>query len=130
MDELIAALKARDPNDPEFHQVCAAALCAVCVPQVCCGESPSLLLLRGGGQAERPERGLEGGSRGEGGQQTANPTPNTTNTTQPTNPTKPKKAVEEVLHDVLPVLNDNPEFFDALDRMCEPERQISFRVPW
>ena len=49
---------------------------------------------------------------------------------QPPSPPKHTKAVEEVLHDVLPVLHANPEYFDALDRMCEPERQISFRVPW
>lgn len=42
------------------------------------------------------------------------------------------QAVEEVLNSLEPVLEKHPEWVDAniLDRICEPERQIMFRVPW
>lgn len=42
------------------------------------------------------------------------------------------QAVEEVLNSLGPVLEKHPEWVEAniLDRMCEPERQIMFRVPW
>ncbi|MTI66192.1 MAG: NADP-specific glutamate dehydrogenase [Firmicutes bacterium] len=42
------------------------------------------------------------------------------------------QAVEEVLGSLEPVLKKNPQFVDAnlLERICEPERQIMFRVPW
>ena len=35
-----------------------------------------------------------------------------------------------VLRSVGPVLAEHPEYVDVLSRLCEPERQIVFRVPW
>jgi glutamate dehydrogenase (NADP+) len=42
------------------------------------------------------------------------------------------QAVQEVLESVGPVLVKHPEFVDQkiIERICEPERQIIFRVPW
>lgn len=42
------------------------------------------------------------------------------------------QAVEEVLPTLAPVLEKHPEYIKAnlLERFCEPERQIMFRVPW
>ena len=42
------------------------------------------------------------------------------------------QAVTEVLHSLRPVIDANPEYKDAalLERLCEPERIIIFRVPW
>ena len=42
------------------------------------------------------------------------------------------QAVEEVAEAVLPILDDHPRFknMKILERMVEPERVISFRVPW
>ncbi len=42
------------------------------------------------------------------------------------------QAVEEVAEAVLPMLNDHPRFnnMKILERMVEPERVITFRVPW
>ncbi|MTI46755.1 MAG: NADP-specific glutamate dehydrogenase [Firmicutes bacterium] len=42
------------------------------------------------------------------------------------------QAVEEVLKSLEPVIEKHPEYINAnlLERMCEPERQILFRVPW
>jgi len=42
------------------------------------------------------------------------------------------QAVREVFESLAPVLTKNPEYADAaiLERICEPERQIIFRVPW
>ncbi len=42
------------------------------------------------------------------------------------------QAVREVLVSLDPVLERHPEYVDAciLDRIVEPERQITFRVPW
>jgi glutamate dehydrogenase (NADP+) len=42
------------------------------------------------------------------------------------------QAVIEVFDSLGPVLLKHPEFVDAavLERLCEPERQIIFRVPW
>jgi glutamate dehydrogenase (NADP+) len=42
------------------------------------------------------------------------------------------QAVEEVLHSLGPVLEKHPEYVDAnlLERFCEPERQIMFKVSW
>ena len=42
------------------------------------------------------------------------------------------QAVEEVLTSLEPVINCHPEFEEAavLERMVEPERIITFRVPW
>jgi glutamate dehydrogenase (NADP+) len=42
------------------------------------------------------------------------------------------QAVREVLDSVAPALDKHPEYADAkiIERVCEPERQIIFRVPW
>ncbi|ROZ84952.1 NADP-specific glutamate dehydrogenase [Gordonia sp. OPL2] len=42
------------------------------------------------------------------------------------------QAVREVFESLTPVLRKNPQYTDAgiLTRLCEPERQIIFRVPW
>ncbi|WP_029291563.1 NADP-specific glutamate dehydrogenase [Cellulomonas sp. HZM] len=42
------------------------------------------------------------------------------------------QAVHEVFDSLGPVLVKHPEYVDAavLERLCEPERQIIFRVPW
>ena len=42
------------------------------------------------------------------------------------------QAVKEVFESLSPVLERNPQYVDAavLERICEPERQIIFRVPW
>ncbi|MEA1081122.1 NADP-specific glutamate dehydrogenase [Marinobacter qingdaonensis] len=50
------------------------------------------------------------------------------------NPNEPEfhQAVTEVLNSLEPVMADHPEYQDAklIERICEPERQILFRVPW
>ncbi|MET7935339.1 NADP-specific glutamate dehydrogenase [Streptomyces sp. NPDC005322] len=50
------------------------------------------------------------------------------------NPGEPEfhQAAREVLPALAPVLDAHPEYLDAriLERLCEPERQIIFRVPW
>jgi glutamate dehydrogenase (NADP+) len=42
------------------------------------------------------------------------------------------QAAREVLESLIPVIDENPEFADQglLERLVEPERVISFRVPW
>ena len=42
------------------------------------------------------------------------------------------QAVREVVESLADFLNENPKYVDAkiLERMVEPERAISFRVPW
>lgn len=42
------------------------------------------------------------------------------------------QAVEEVMNSLAPVLEKHPEYIEEnlLERFCEPERQIMFRVPW
>ncbi|AQW54628.1 MULTISPECIES: NADP-specific glutamate dehydrogenase [Streptomyces] len=42
------------------------------------------------------------------------------------------QAAHEVLHAIGPVLGAHPEYADAriVERLCEPERQLMFRVPW
>ena len=42
------------------------------------------------------------------------------------------QAVREVLDSLGPVVAKHPEYADAaiIRRLCEPERQIIFRVPW
>lgn len=42
------------------------------------------------------------------------------------------QAVREVFESLEPVLRKHPQYVDAavLERLCEPERQIIFRVPW
>jgi len=50
------------------------------------------------------------------------------------NPNQPEfhQAVTEVLNSLEPVIAEHPEYAEAklLERICEPERQILFRVPW
>jgi glutamate dehydrogenase (NADP+) len=50
------------------------------------------------------------------------------------NPNEPEfiQAAEEVIASILPVLDKNPDLkkLKILERMLEPERQISFRVTW
>jgi len=43
-----------------------------------------------------------------------------------------QQAVEEVAATILPYIADKPKYTDAriLERMCEPDRMISFRVAW
>ncbi|MCC9295831.1 NADP-specific glutamate dehydrogenase, partial [Clostridium sp. WLY-B-L2] len=42
------------------------------------------------------------------------------------------QTVEEVLGSIGPVFEKHPEYMEQnlLERFCEPERQIVFRVPW
>ena len=42
------------------------------------------------------------------------------------------QAVEEVLHSLIPAISQHPEYVEAniLERLCEPERVITFKVPW
>ena len=42
------------------------------------------------------------------------------------------QAVSEVLDSLGPVVDKHPEYLEAsvIERICEPERQIIFRVPW
>ncbi len=42
------------------------------------------------------------------------------------------QAVHEVLESLTPVVRRRPEYVEAsiIERICEPERQIIFRVPW
>lgn len=42
------------------------------------------------------------------------------------------QAVKEVLESLGPVLKKHPEFAEhkIIERICEPERQIIFRIPW
>ena len=42
------------------------------------------------------------------------------------------QAVREVLESLTPVVGKHPEYADAeiIRRLCEPERQVIFRVPW
>ncbi len=50
------------------------------------------------------------------------------------NPAQPEfhQAVHEVLETLAPVLAERPEFAEPglVERLCEPERQVIFRVPW
>lgn len=50
------------------------------------------------------------------------------------NPGEPEfhQTVEEVLESIAPVLEAHPEYVEAglIERLIEPERGISFRVPW
>jgi len=50
------------------------------------------------------------------------------------NPGEPvfHQAVHEVLESLAPVVSKHPEYVELklLERICEPERQIIFRVPW
>ena len=42
------------------------------------------------------------------------------------------QAVREVFESLSPVVSKHPDYVDAdiIGRLCEPERQIMFRVPW
>ncbi|WP_277682089.1 Glu/Leu/Phe/Val dehydrogenase dimerization domain-containing protein, partial [Saccharomonospora azurea] len=42
------------------------------------------------------------------------------------------QAVREVLESIGPAVGKHPQYADAkiVSRICEPERQIIFRVPW
>ena len=40
------------------------------------------------------------------------------------------QAVDEVITTLEPVLKKRPELIPILEKLCEPERQIMFRVPW
>lgn len=42
------------------------------------------------------------------------------------------QAVREVFESLAPVIKRNPSYLDEkiLERICEPERQVIFRVPW
>ena len=42
------------------------------------------------------------------------------------------QAVREVFDSLGPIIHRHPQYADAavLERICEPERQIIFRVPW
>ncbi|MEV7970447.1 NADP-specific glutamate dehydrogenase [Sphaerisporangium sp. NPDC088356] len=42
------------------------------------------------------------------------------------------QSVQEVLESIGPVLGKHPEYAESkiIERICEPERQIIFRVPW
>ena len=50
------------------------------------------------------------------------------------NPGEPEfhQTIEEVLTSIEPVLEAHPEYVEAglLERLIEPERTVSFRVPW
>ena len=50
------------------------------------------------------------------------------------NPGEPEfhQAVYEVMHSLAPLAEERPEYaqWSILQRVCEPERQIIFRVPW
>ncbi len=55
-------------------------------------------------------------------------------TVQEKNPNEPEflQAVKEVAVSVIPFVEEHPEYEKAkiLERMCEPERIVVFRVPW
>lgn len=40
------------------------------------------------------------------------------------------QAVREVFDTLGPAVQKNPDYLAVLERLCEPERQIIFRVPW
>src|SRR4051794_2161 len=50
------------------------------------------------------------------------------------NPAEPEfhQSVEEVLSSIGPVLAKHPDLAErkVIERLCEPERQVIFRVPW
>ena len=50
------------------------------------------------------------------------------------NPGEPEflQALSEVLETLGPVMDKQPEYAEhkIIERLCEPERQIIFRVPW
>ena len=50
------------------------------------------------------------------------------------NPAEPEfhQAVREVVESIIPFIEENPIYNDEriLERICEPERVIIFRIPW
>ena len=50
------------------------------------------------------------------------------------NPDQPEfiQAATEVLHSLRPVIEAEPKYQEVslLERLCEPERVVMFRVPW
>ena len=48
------------------------------------------------------------------------------------NPAEPEfhQAVREVVESLMPFIEENPKYNGILERICEPERVIMFRVPW
>ncbi len=48
------------------------------------------------------------------------------------NPGEPEfhQAVREVFDSLGPAVARRPEYVEIVERLCEPERQIIFRVPW
>ncbi|WP_030420840.1 NADP-specific glutamate dehydrogenase [Streptomyces sp. SCSIO 75703] len=50
------------------------------------------------------------------------------------NPAQPEfhQAIHEVLETLAPVVAERPEYAEPglIERLCEPERQVIFRVPW
>ncbi|KAJ2472014.1 hypothetical protein GGI02_001879 [Coemansia sp. RSA 2322] len=40
------------------------------------------------------------------------------------------QAVDEVFESLTPVFEKDPQYLEAFERLVEPERQLSFRVPW
>ncbi|KAJ1671793.1 hypothetical protein GGF44_000374 [Coemansia sp. RSA 1694] len=40
------------------------------------------------------------------------------------------QAVDEVFESLTPVFEKDPQYLEVFERLVEPERQISFRVPW
>ena len=42
------------------------------------------------------------------------------------------QAVQEVAETIIPYMDEHPKYkkYNILERMCEPERAITFRVPW
>ncbi|MBN8882113.1 glutamate dehydrogenase (NADP) [Salana multivorans] len=48
------------------------------------------------------------------------------------NPGEPEfhQAVREVFDSLGPAVARRPEYVEVIERLCEPERQIIFRVPW
>ena len=38
--------------------------------------------------------------------------------------------MEEVLDSIKPLFSKEPKYLDIVETVCEPERVITFRVPW
>ncbi len=56
------------------------------------------------------------------------------NSVRQRNPHEPEflQAVEEVAESLIPFINQHPKYLEyrVLERMCEPDRSLSFRVAW
>lgn len=46
------------------------------------------------------------------------------------NQTEFLQAVEEVIESLIPLFKKSPQYLNALEAICEPERAIQFRIPW